>query len=203
MKKRGFGPASHLDQDMRRQILLAAKDLFLAKGYKGVSMKEIAEAVQVTSAALYYHFPEGKEELFTSMIQTVFVDEGVADIDQILATLPGFRERLIALTVVLQSLPLNERFALLLRDAREYITAPDHQQAILSLLDQIRQQVLHLFQSARGAGEIRADIPVPQLVGYYMGLLRESQGRSGAPAAQQLVTVLLDGIASPSPFEHP
>ena len=77
--------SSHLDQETQRQVLTKAADLFLAKGYKGVSMKEIAEAVQVTSAALYYHFPQGKEDLFTKMIQTVFVDEGVAGIDQTLA----------------------------------------------------------------------------------------------------------------------
>lgn len=203
MKKRVVGPASHLDQDMRRQILLATKELFLAKGYKGVSMKEIADAVQVTSAALYYHFPKGKEELFTSMIQTVFVDEGVTEIDPILASLPGFRERLNALTVVLQSLPLNERFALLLRDAREYITDPDHQQTILTLLDRIRQQVLRLFQAAQDAGEIRSDIPIPLLVGFYMGMLREPKNLSGSHSAQHLVAVLLDGIASRSPLDQP
>ena len=67
--------SSPVDQETRRQILTNAAELFLAKGYKGVSMKELAQAVQVTSAALYYHFPKGKEDLFTKMIQTVFVDE--------------------------------------------------------------------------------------------------------------------------------
>src|SRR5947209_8390097 len=76
MKKHLDDPSSHLDQETRRQILTVAKDLFFAKGYKGVSMREIADAVQVTQAGLYYHFPKGKEELFTKMIQILFVDEG-------------------------------------------------------------------------------------------------------------------------------
>ena len=46
-------PSSPVDQETRRKILTKAAELFLAKGYKGVSMKEIAEAVEVTSAALY------------------------------------------------------------------------------------------------------------------------------------------------------
>src|SRR6266699_1484818 len=90
--------SSPVDQETWRQVLTAAKELFLAKGYKGVSMKEIADAVQVTSAALYYHFPKGKEDLFTRMIQTLFLEEGVAGIDQTLLTRSDLRERLNVLT---------------------------------------------------------------------------------------------------------
>src|ERR671939_1411549 len=113
--------SSPVDQETRRLILIKAADLFLAKGYKGVSMKEIAQAVQVTSAALYYHFPQGKEDLFTTMIQTVFVDEGAAGIDQALAATQDVRERLTLLTAALLTLPLDERLSMLLRDAREHL----------------------------------------------------------------------------------
>src|SRR5438045_9716564 len=101
MKHQRVGPASPLDQGTWQQILTAAKGLFFAKGYKGVSMKEIADAVQVTSAALYYHFPKGKEDLFTKMIQTLFVEEGVAGIDQVLGTTQDLRKRLDLLTAFL------------------------------------------------------------------------------------------------------
>src|SRR5437660_8792532 len=94
VKQQVESPSSPLDQETRRQILTQAADLFLAKGYKGVSMKEIAEAVEVTSAALYYHFPKGKEDLFTTMIQTVFVDEVVTGIEQALAATQDSREQL-------------------------------------------------------------------------------------------------------------
>src|SRR5213595_1054151 len=90
--------SSPVDQETRRKILTKAAKLFLTKGYKGVSMKELAQAVEVTSAALYYHFPKGKEDLFTKMIQTVFVDEGVAGIDQAMGTTQGLRDRLTLLT---------------------------------------------------------------------------------------------------------
>src|SRR5438045_5543875 len=136
--------SSPVDQETRRQILTKAAELFLAKGYKGVSMKELAEAVHVTSAALYYHFPKGKEDLFTRMIQTVFVDEGLAGIDQTLATTQGVRERLTLLTSALLTLPLDERLSTLLRDAREHLKDPAHQQVILSLLDRIKRHVTNL-----------------------------------------------------------
>ena len=188
-------PSSPVDQETRRQILTKAAELFLAKGYKGVSMKEIAEAVQVTSAALYYHFPEGKEDLFTKMIQTVFVDEGLTGIDQTLAPTQDIRERLTLLTATLLTLPLDERLSMLLRDAREHLKDPEHQQVILSLLDRIRPQVTGLFQAAHDAGAIRPDLPVKALVGLYMGLLREAKGLPGTNPAASLVSVLFDGIA--------
>ena len=199
MKNHLDGPSSHLDQETWRQILTVAKALFFAKGYKGVSMREIAEAVQVTQAGLYYHFPKGKEELFTKMIQILFVDEGVAGIGQTLFTMSGLRERLNVLTASLLTLPIDEQFTLLLRDAREYIKDPENQRIILSLRDRIKQQVTGLFQAARDAGEIRTDLPVEALVSLYMGMLRESKSIQ----ASQLVAVLLDGITSPAQRDQP
>jgi AcrR family transcriptional regulator len=199
MKHQGVGPASSLEQEGTwQQILNAAKDLFFAKGYKGVSMKEIADAVQVMPSALYYHFPKGKEDLFTKMIQTLFVDEGAAGIEQAMRTTQGLRERLTLLTSSLLTLPIDEHFTMLLRDAREHIKDPENQRIILSLRDRIKQQVMGLFQAAHDAGEIRTDIPVSVLVSLYMGMLRESKNLQGSHQASQLVTVLLDGIASPA-----
>jgi AcrR family transcriptional regulator len=187
--------SSSVDQETRRQILTKAAELFLAKGYKGVSMKELAEAVQVTSAALYYHFPKGKEDLFTTMIQTVFVDEGVAGIDQTIAATRDVREQLLLLTSVLLSLPLDERLSMLLRDAREHLKDPEHQRVILSLLDRIRQQVMGLFQAAHDTGAIRSDLPINVLVSLYMGMLREAKSLPQPHPAASLVSVLFDGIA--------
>jgi len=36
-------------------------------GYLGVSLEEVARAVGITKPALYYHFPEGKEQLFVEI----------------------------------------------------------------------------------------------------------------------------------------
>ncbi len=68
-------PSPTGDRETRLQILAVAQQLFLAKGYKGVSMKDVAEQVQVTSAALYYHFPSGKQDLFFSVIQRMLQEK--------------------------------------------------------------------------------------------------------------------------------
>src|SRR5438105_11268965 len=139
MKQQRIGPPPLLYQANWHKNHTAAKALFFAKGYKGVSMKEIADAVQVMPSALYYQFPKGKEDLFTKMIQTLFVDEGVAGIDQAMRTTQGLRERLTLLTSSLLALPIDEHFTMLLRDAREHIKDQENQRIISYLRDRITQ----------------------------------------------------------------
>ena len=193
--------SSPADQEMRRRILVEAADLFLARGYKGVSMKMLAEAVDVTAAALYYHFPQGKEDLFTVMVRTIFVDEGVGGVDEALATARGVRDRMTVLTSALLALPLDERLSVLLRDAREHLKDPEHQQVILSLLEGIRRRVTDLLQEAQAAGEIRPDLPVSVLVSLYTGMLREAKGLQTSDRAASVVSILFDGIANRELFQ--
>ncbi|MEV7287246.1 TetR/AcrR family transcriptional regulator [Streptomyces sp. NPDC093252] len=51
----------------RRAMVAAATELFLAKGYPGTSMDEIAAKAGVSKQTLYKHF-SGKEQLFTGLI---------------------------------------------------------------------------------------------------------------------------------------
>ncbi len=46
------------------RILRAATELFKARGYHGTSMRELAQAVRIEAASLYYHFPSKQEILF-------------------------------------------------------------------------------------------------------------------------------------------
>jgi hypothetical protein len=133
------------------------------------------------------------------MVQTLFVDEGLAGIDQVLGSTQNLRERLTLLTASLLTLPIDERFTMLLRDAREHIKDPENQRIILSLRDRLKQQAVSLFQAAQDAGKIRTDIPATLLVSLYMGMLREPRNIQGSRQVSQLVSVLLDGIARGEP----
>ncbi len=54
-------------QDVRQVILTESGRLFVDHGYHGLSMREVAEAVGVSKAALYYHFRD-KEDLFMAVL---------------------------------------------------------------------------------------------------------------------------------------
>ena len=56
--------------DTRQEILDAALVLFADQGYDKTSLREIAEQVGVTKAALYYHFPS-KEEILVALFEPV------------------------------------------------------------------------------------------------------------------------------------
>ena len=53
----------------KEKILETAEVLFTERGYKAVSIRDIADACQVTNAALYYHF-DSKEMLFGQVLET-------------------------------------------------------------------------------------------------------------------------------------
>jgi AcrR family transcriptional regulator len=193
------------DRETRQQILKAARQLFLARGYKGVSMKDVAEAVQVTSAALYYHFPDGKQDLFFSVIQ-MMLEEWTRGAVLSTASAQGLRERLTRLTQYLFTLPLD-RFSILIRDIHENVL--DHgtkRTIVLQIRDAFSQHVTDMFQQAIEAGEITQDIPASLLASMYEGMsisvLRDkhmSMGGTENLDAGQLVdlvvSVLLKGIA--------
>jgi AcrR family transcriptional regulator len=54
--------------DTHGQILRAALELFAEQGYDKTSLREIAERLGVTKAALYYHF-RAKEGILTALVQ--------------------------------------------------------------------------------------------------------------------------------------
>ena len=55
-------------EEVKRKIVEAAFACFLAKGYHGTTMEEIAESLGVTKPALYQYFP-GKEDLFAAVAE--------------------------------------------------------------------------------------------------------------------------------------
>ena len=60
------GPAHHDAASTRDRILDIALDLFTEQGFDGTSLRQIAEKVGVTKAALYYHF-ESKDDILMAL----------------------------------------------------------------------------------------------------------------------------------------
>jgi AcrR family transcriptional regulator len=55
--------------EARMRVLDSAEPLFATKGFDSVTLRDIASAIGLTHAALYYHFPGGKEELFAEVME--------------------------------------------------------------------------------------------------------------------------------------
>ncbi|GAB3406011.1 TetR/AcrR family transcriptional regulator [Flindersiella endophytica] len=64
----------------REQICAIATELFNEQGYDKTSLREIADRLGVTKAALYYHFKSKEEIVWT------IVDDYLAEVDDVIAS---------------------------------------------------------------------------------------------------------------------
>ncbi|MFD8631516.1 TetR/AcrR family transcriptional regulator [Streptomyces sp. NPDC059533] len=79
--------------DTRQRIQDVALELFAEQGYEKTSLREIAERLDVTKAALYYHF-KTKEDIIISLFEDVTrpIDELIAWAEEQPRTLETKRE---------------------------------------------------------------------------------------------------------------
>ncbi len=70
---------AHARPDTRQRIQSVALELFAEQGYDKTSLREIAERLDVTKAALYYHF-KSKEDIVASLVEDYFgqIDDLIA-----------------------------------------------------------------------------------------------------------------------------
>ena|SRR5437016_6730296 len=62
-------PARAAGEDTPNRILDEAQALFSERGYVGTTVQQVAGKLGITKAALYYHFPQGKEEIFVELMR--------------------------------------------------------------------------------------------------------------------------------------
>src|SRR3954452_1441143 len=70
-------PCGATESAKRRQILEGAREVFLARGFDGASMGEIAKAAGVSKGTLYVYF-DSKEKLFEAL--TIEEKRGLAEV---------------------------------------------------------------------------------------------------------------------------
>ena len=58
-------------EEVRRKILDAARELFMAEGYERVTMRRIAEAIEYSPTTIYHHF-EDKDDLVNALCHEEF-----------------------------------------------------------------------------------------------------------------------------------
>jgi len=69
-----LGPRERRDrerEEVRTRILDAARDLFLAEGYEAVTMRRVADRIEYSPTAIYFHFRD-KDALIRELCDTDF-----------------------------------------------------------------------------------------------------------------------------------
>nr|BBH87112.1 hypothetical protein KTC_18630 [Thermosporothrix sp. COM3] len=65
-------PRSLEPTNARERVLDGAEKLFAERGYRAVTLRDIASSIGVHHTTLYHHVPEGKEHLFMEVIERNF-----------------------------------------------------------------------------------------------------------------------------------
>ena len=68
MKKRGAAGATRTDRETRDRLLHASEQLFASRGFKDVTVRDIARAARANVAAVNYHFGD-KQGLYREVLQ--------------------------------------------------------------------------------------------------------------------------------------
>jgi AcrR family transcriptional regulator len=93
--RQGAKRSTRLPRDARRlQLLQAASEVFVTRGYHSAGMDEIAECAGVSKPVLYQHFP-GKLDLYLAVLQS-YVDNLISGVRQALRSTTDNRQRVRA-----------------------------------------------------------------------------------------------------------
>lgn len=183
----------------RERILREATRLFVAGGYRGISMRDIAEAVGLSKAGLYYHF-ENKEDLFLAILQ-----EHLSQVQEVVERcreMPGTtRQRIQALTQALLSFPPEQSAIIRLASQDAAHLSPAARQAFYHTYQSgFIGQIAGMIEEGLRQGELR---PVDPMIATWIllgsmvpffGTNPERGSMSSAQVTAEIVNIFFDGL---------
>jgi AcrR family transcriptional regulator len=186
-------------KDSTQRILDVAETLFMDRGYSAITLRDIADELGMKQASLYYHFPEGKEQIFVAMAQRLF-ERHREGLETALAHAGAdLRAQLGAVANWFSSQPPVKILGMFHSDIPAL--SHDHTQLLeWTARDSMYMPLRKAFVAAQERGEIRPTHP-DLLAGSFLWLmdgLSYGQTKLGAPArevmAEDLISVLMDGL---------
>jgi AcrR family transcriptional regulator len=188
----------------RERILDVALDLFTEKGYDQTSLREIAEHLGFSKAALYYHFAS-KEEIFMALHSRLhaLAEENIGAIGQSRMTLASWGALLDSF---IDKIPANRKLILMHernRTALEKLHPKDHEKEHEDMEETLRSVLTDPATTVRDrirmgcafamvmgglifGGDTFAEVPPDQLVAELKSAIHDLLGRSKKPGERQI-----------------
>jgi len=182
------------------QILETAKDLFINKGYHGLSMREISEALGVSKAALYYYFKD-KEELFLAILK-IYLDDMSEALDQIESETASRRDQIQRFIEYVLTQPAKQRATIRLASQEIIHLTPKARKTFDALYrEKFIGKVQAILQKGMDHGEFRK-MKIEAAVWGLLGIMfpyfyPTHSGNSPVPdeTIREVITIFLDGIS--------
>jgi AcrR family transcriptional regulator len=188
-------------RDLRQQILSTATRLFIQYGYHGLSMRQISEALNVSKAALYYHFKD-KEELYLAVLET-YLDEMKLALDQILAESTSSKEKIRRFVEYVLAQPTEQRAIIRLASQEMgHLSAPTRQAFNLIYHQKFLGKIETIFITGIEQGELKKvnpEVATWALLGMMYPYFYPAHSGNGAlskETVQDIITIYLEGISS-------
>ncbi|MDR7434101.1 MAG: TetR/AcrR family transcriptional regulator [Armatimonadota bacterium] len=189
----------------RERILRAAAFLFRKKGFKGTSMREIAEIVGINKSSLYHHI-RGKQALLFEILQHT-VDKAIGRLEKIARSdlPPSERLRLAVENHVTHLIEDLDNVACFIEEGKAL--SPDRMRAYIVKRDRYEGFFREIIAEGIRVGEFRpADV---KLIGFaVLGMCnwvarwyRPNGGYTGEEIARQFSEFALRGILQTLPRE--
>ena len=191
----------------RERVLDAAAKLFAERGYAGVTLRDIAAAVGIRHASLYYHVPGGKEELFVEVTQRHLEQHRRGLTATMAAAGPDIQRQLYAAAQWFLTQPPIDLVRMSYSDMPA-IAPPEAACLSEMALNALVTPVHDVLCSARERGEIQHDDLV-LIAGGLVGMIEslhsvpeyafdepDATNKSRYEMAQKLIDVMLRGLAT-------
>lgn len=186
--------------DSRIRLLDTAQQLFHQRGYKSVTMQQIACELGIRQASLYYHMPDGKEQLFVEVSARSFEQHRRGLQAAMSAAGSSLEDQLRATATWFASQPPMSLMGMMHADMpalSQENTRWLEEQAYRCLFDPISAA----FRAAVTRGEIRslhADLLAGSFLALMDGVSYASTRQPGSPPrivmTDVIVSMILDGL---------
>jgi AcrR family transcriptional regulator len=185
--------------EARERVLNAAEKLFMERGYDAVKLKDIAQALGIKQASLYYHVPGGKQDLFVEVV-TRSMDRHRAGMERAIAEAgDDWVQQLREAAAWLLSQPQMDLTRMIHMDMQALNPSLAH-----GLMDASYNAILRpvdiVFKQAARAGHLR-ELDYSLLSGAFLSLIQgvhsvreEWTDRSKYDMADELIDVMVNGL---------
>ena len=149
--------------ERRQQLLAAASEVFVTRGYHAAGMDEISECAGVSKPVLYQHFPS-KLELYLAVLQG-YVDNLISGVRQALRSTTDNRQRVRAAVQAFYDFVDNEMQGFRLVFESDLMGEPQVQRRVDAATEACVDAVFDLVAQDSGLDPYRARILAVGLVG--------------------------------------
>jgi AcrR family transcriptional regulator len=157
----------------QQQIIEAAAQLFVRKGFYGASISDLAQATGLTKGALYHHF-ENKDAIFFAVVGSVRDTWRKIVLRNVLKAEGALNRVAVLFDNHARCIDENETLCLVLSGLMAEMDGlnPSFMAALQDLYSDLAHLVERILQKGQAAGQVRADLDTRLVAVNIVGMLR-------------------------------